>query len=208
MFMATSATPLGNYSSSISNSKNYTNVNFGSGNSRPRNYQSKYRTQALQNLARSQRYVLHHKLPGRPNAGALDHHLRYKGNARPNPVSTGGYSRNQMHNSVQLNGKNSNLNSIEQSLQPPPGARSTANKDTLARGKSSAPGWNASHQSKMSGPAQQLGSIVVPSTADKTRTEAQSGINSSVVKSPLSGHFASQFRSRTRYGSRGHHASD
>lgn len=48
MFMATSATPMGNYATASAShsvkSKNYTNVNFGSGNSRPRNYQSKYRT--------------------------------------------------------------------------------------------------------------------------------------------------------------------
>ena len=44
MFMATSATPLGNYTTSSINSKTFANVNFGSGNSRARNYQSKYRT--------------------------------------------------------------------------------------------------------------------------------------------------------------------
>jgi len=48
IFMATSATPLGNYaSSSVSGSKNFSHLNFGSGGGRVRNYQSKYRTQAL-----------------------------------------------------------------------------------------------------------------------------------------------------------------
>jgi len=51
MYMATSGTPMGNYATASAShsmkSKNYTNVNFSSGNSRPRNYQSRYRTQAL-----------------------------------------------------------------------------------------------------------------------------------------------------------------
>ena len=43
-------------------------------------------------MANSQRYVLQQKLPGRPKAGALDTHLRYKAPAKPNPVSATNYS--------------------------------------------------------------------------------------------------------------------
>ena len=59
----------------------------------------------------------------------------------------------------------------------------------------------------MSGGGPLLGSIVV-STADKPRTEAQTGANTSAVKSPVSANFASQLRAKTRQGSRGHHVSE
>jgi hypothetical protein len=112
---------------------------------------------------------------------------------------------------------------MEATLQPPPGARAGGNRDTLARGKASAPsGWGQSQRSKMSttgqpivgladssAPSKRMGpSLGMPSTADKTKIEGQAGANSTAVKSPVSGHLASQFRARTRNGSRGHAGSD
>ena len=47
-----------------------------------------------------------------------------------------------------------------------------------------------------------------PSTAEKTKAEAVSAANSTAVKSPVSGQFASQLKAKTRYGSRAHQLSE
>jgi hypothetical protein len=117
-----------------------------------------------------------------------------------------------------------NMSNIEgATLQPPPGARTGGNRDALTRPKPSVvSGWNQSQRSRMSTAGQPVvgnlengagskriaPSIGMVSTADKTKVEGLGGANTSAVKSPASGHFASQFRARTRYGSRGLPGSD
>ena len=149
MFIATSGTPMGHYAASAAGdswqSKNFTNVNFSNNsNARQRTYQSRYRTQALQNLATSQRYVLQQRLPGRPKAGPLDQHLRYKGSLQPNPVSASGYSgsrNNAGHNSLAVNYKGGNMANNDSTFQST-SVRTGVKRDLRSRSKGqAASGW-------------------------------------------------------------------
>lgn len=65
-----------------------TNVsfNFNTTNIRQRNYLSRFRTEAIKNMAVKQQENLNHKMPNRPNAGPLGANLRYKPNNYANPM--------------------------------------------------------------------------------------------------------------------------
>lgn len=64
----------------------HTNYNFNIGNQRARNYHSRFRNEAIKNLARTQLAQLEQKRPSKARAGPLDQHLRYKNERVPNPV--------------------------------------------------------------------------------------------------------------------------